>query len=210
MKKLTDIVNEKWSEKYKRSIDCSNPQGFSQRAHCQGREKNEGLFSSDNKIKPYEKLLVSAVVDFMKSKLGFNAQIIVKKKSGKALFGDVILNDNSINKNKFYVHYNPNQSYDYIIKSLIHELTHVKQISKGELRPSSDYTQVLWKGKPVISAKEYSNFQRKDINKYKNLPWEKEAYSNMQPLYKQFLNSPQWNNLVGQDATLDYVLSNIG
>jgi len=36
-------VNEKWSEKYKRSIDCSNPKGFSQRAHCQGRKKsNEG------------------------------------------------------------------------------------------------------------------------------------------------------------------------
>ena len=30
---------EKWSEKYKRSIDCSHPKGFSQRAHCQGRKK---------------------------------------------------------------------------------------------------------------------------------------------------------------------------
>ena len=30
---------EKWSEKYKRSIDCNNPKGFSQRAHCQGRKK---------------------------------------------------------------------------------------------------------------------------------------------------------------------------
>jgi len=34
-------VNEKWSEKYKRSIDCSNPKGFSQRAHCQGRKKRK-------------------------------------------------------------------------------------------------------------------------------------------------------------------------
>ena len=32
-------VNEKWSEKYKRSINCSDPKGFSQRAHCQGRKK---------------------------------------------------------------------------------------------------------------------------------------------------------------------------
>jgi len=30
---------EKWSEKYKRSIDCDNPKGFSQKAHCQGRKK---------------------------------------------------------------------------------------------------------------------------------------------------------------------------
>lgn len=37
---LFDPLNEKWSQKYKRSIDCSNPKGFSQRAHCQGRKKH--------------------------------------------------------------------------------------------------------------------------------------------------------------------------
>jgi hypothetical protein len=34
-------LDEKWSEKYKKSIDCSNPKGFSQRAHCQGRKKRD-------------------------------------------------------------------------------------------------------------------------------------------------------------------------
>ena len=33
-------LKEKWSEKYKKSIDCNNPKGFSQKAHCQGRKKN--------------------------------------------------------------------------------------------------------------------------------------------------------------------------
>lgn len=28
-----------WSQKYKKSIDCKNPKGFSQRAHCAGRKK---------------------------------------------------------------------------------------------------------------------------------------------------------------------------
>jgi hypothetical protein len=32
-------LKEKWSTKYKRSINCNNPRGFSQRAHCQGRKK---------------------------------------------------------------------------------------------------------------------------------------------------------------------------
>ena len=32
-------MDEKWSEKYKESIDCNNPKGFSQKAHCQGRKK---------------------------------------------------------------------------------------------------------------------------------------------------------------------------
>ena len=34
-----DYIEEKWSQKYKRSINCNNPQGFSQRAHCAGRKK---------------------------------------------------------------------------------------------------------------------------------------------------------------------------
>ena len=36
-----EFVSEKWSRKYKSSINCANPKGFSQRAHCQGRKKNE-------------------------------------------------------------------------------------------------------------------------------------------------------------------------
>lgn len=34
-----ESLTEKWSEKYKNSIDCNNPKGFSQKAHCQGRKK---------------------------------------------------------------------------------------------------------------------------------------------------------------------------
>jgi hypothetical protein len=39
--KLSGEIEEKWSEKYKKSIDCDNPKGFSQRAHCQGRNKRD-------------------------------------------------------------------------------------------------------------------------------------------------------------------------
>ena len=39
-KTTSKVINyEKWSDKYKKSIDCNNPKGFSQRAHCQGRKK---------------------------------------------------------------------------------------------------------------------------------------------------------------------------
>jgi hypothetical protein len=34
-------LTEKWSRKYKRSIDCSHPKGFSQKAHCAGRRKKK-------------------------------------------------------------------------------------------------------------------------------------------------------------------------
>ena len=36
-------LDEKWSKKYKDSINCSNPKGFSQKAHCAGKKKNESM-----------------------------------------------------------------------------------------------------------------------------------------------------------------------
>ena len=45
-------VSEAWSAKYKKSIDCDNPKGFSQRAHCGGRKKvSEGTMSPSQKRK---------------------------------------------------------------------------------------------------------------------------------------------------------------
>ena len=36
-------MEEDWSQKYKSSIDCNNPKGFSQKAHCAGKKKNESV-----------------------------------------------------------------------------------------------------------------------------------------------------------------------
>ena len=38
--RATEFLTEKWSQKYKRSINCSHPKGFSQRAHCAGKKKH--------------------------------------------------------------------------------------------------------------------------------------------------------------------------
>ena len=38
-----EFITEKWTKKYKKSINCSSPRGFSQKAHCAGRKKNEDV-----------------------------------------------------------------------------------------------------------------------------------------------------------------------
>jgi hypothetical protein len=38
-KKADAKLDEKWSQKYKSSINCANPKGFSQRAHCASKKK---------------------------------------------------------------------------------------------------------------------------------------------------------------------------
>ena len=168
----------------------------------------EDLFQTSLKMKYHEKLIVNAVILFMKSKLGFEAKITVKKKDSKTLIGDVILNDNSLNKNKFTLHFTPNQSYPEIIKSLIHELTHSKQISKKELKPSDDYKSLIWKNDYTLSVKDYKK-TGKNFGDYKKLPWEKEAYANMDKLYSPFLKSKYWTELKGKDTNLDFIIDNI-
>ncbi len=38
MKTFNEFISESWSMKYKKSINCSNPKGFSQKAHCRARK----------------------------------------------------------------------------------------------------------------------------------------------------------------------------
>jgi hypothetical protein len=168
---------------------------------------NEDLFGTSLKLKPYETLMVKSVVAFMMDKFNFKAKIIVKKKDKAGMIGDISLNSNSVDGNKFYLHFNPNQSYKRIIQSMIHELTHVKQVSKNELLPNKDYTAILWKGKEYITAKEYGRLMKTDVASYVKLPWEIEANSNMTSLYPQFIKSKYWLGLKGKDDTLDYIIN---
>lgn len=47
-------VAEAWSENYKSSINCKNPRGFSQRAHCQGRKKKQvNEQAADEKVRAF-------------------------------------------------------------------------------------------------------------------------------------------------------------
>ena len=44
-------IEEDWSEKYKKSINCNNPKGFSQKAHCAGRTKRETIMNLQTLVK---------------------------------------------------------------------------------------------------------------------------------------------------------------
>jgi hypothetical protein len=170
---------------------------------------NEDLFGTSLKLKPHESLMVKSVVAFMTDRYKFNAKIIVKKKEKVGLMGDISLSSTSVDGNKFYLHFNPNQSYQRIIQTMIHELTHVKQVSNGELLPNKDHTTIMWKGKEYITVKDYNKLLKSNPSEYIKLPWEVEAITNMKTLYPQFIKSKWWKSLRGKDATLDYIMDNL-
>lgn len=48
------LIEEKWSKDYKKSINCDNPKGFSQKAHCAGRKKRQSGGKTKSKS-PFKK-----------------------------------------------------------------------------------------------------------------------------------------------------------
>lgn len=62
-KQIVGIL-EKWSKKYKRSIDCSNPKGFSQKAHCAGRRKRK--HGGKTKSRPVESFVKESNMEKLK------------------------------------------------------------------------------------------------------------------------------------------------
>lgn len=46
------IIGEEWTKRYKKSIDCNNPKGFSQKAHCAGRKARQS--GRDTKSDPVD------------------------------------------------------------------------------------------------------------------------------------------------------------
>jgi len=67
-----------WSKKYKRSIDCNNPKGFSQKAHCKGRKKRENM--EINELVPNMAVVNPQAYDKLLKK-----QLTKNKKVGTAL-----------------------------------------------------------------------------------------------------------------------------
>lgn len=78
-----------WSTKYKKSIDCSNPKGFSQKAHCAGRKarqkgqntKSKSVSENIMKITEQDRRIFSEV----KSKYGLTKESLLTKLFSRSL-----------------------------------------------------------------------------------------------------------------------------
>ena len=71
---LEAVVSEAWSKKYKRSINCSHPKGFSQKAHCAGRKKHNESVAEDLTVTDAPR--VPAIVQHMDKKLSDNLRSV--------------------------------------------------------------------------------------------------------------------------------------
>ena len=100
----------------------------------------------------------------------FNIEIDLCK-----LEGDVQGWAMEIDKNCSHIEIDKRQTGDDLITCVLHELVHVKQQFKGELKELGGF-QKMWKGEVHIGVDYY------------NLPWEKEAYKMQEILLEEYKN----------------------
>ena len=99
------------------------------------------------------------------------------KSSGYERDGYIFYDYNS----KISVNKNLNISDPLKKQAIAHELRHLEQMQSGHLEIGFKGDKktdgfIFWKGKPYISLKDYEEV-KKDFSKYKQLPWEAEAYA---------------------------------
>lgn len=173
-------------------------------------KNNRKLYENLNTdLKEYGLTLVNSAIDFMKEKYNLDVKITLKKIEHKKFFGDISLNKNAIENNSFVLNFNPNTGYRYMLSALFHELTHIKQVYTGELKPSEDYRYIIWKNDFKLPVKEYNQIV-KNYNEYKKLPWEEVAYQEMDKLLDEFLESKYAEELKNSDdKNLRFIMNNI-
>jgi 8-oxo-dGTP pyrophosphatase MutT (NUDIX family) len=129
-------LNEKWSKKYKKSINCQNPRGFSQRAHCQGRKKRkitEDIESRDNFLSVMRDLL-PIVVRVLKLKSLPKIKLVDHTGQDRPTFGYFDHEGNVI-----YLAIRDRHPND-IARTLAHELVHCHQHYRRGLDSESGQT----------------------------------------------------------------------
>jgi len=156
------------------------------------------------KLKPYEKLLFNAYIDFLQDyyKTNINVEISFRKPNTKKFFGWIDLIGLQNKKYKIIVEH----TLTGVLGKIGHEFTHINQFLKGDLNYSEDEKFIIWKKKEFMTVKEYAKIN--DFNTYSKIPWEKEAYKMQDKLPPLFFKSKYYKDLKGKDTTLDYLMDN--
>lgn len=69
-----DQIDEKWTNKYKKSINCNNPKGFSQKAHCRARKlRQSGQSTSSKPVREVYKEVTNQLLKEFNSSMAMGA-----------------------------------------------------------------------------------------------------------------------------------------
>lgn len=156
-----DQINEKWSKKYKQSIDCDNPRGFSQRAHCAGRKKANEELTDFNKDEPMKSTVAVPgygtmnIDTLMKNIINQTTNMLKQMQQSTQGFRNA---DYELNRNRVL----PDK-----IAALIHALDELQAIrKKGGIRSRNIQQEAEQEPLPVDVNKIFDNIQEFESRQY--------------------------------------------
>ncbi len=88
-----DQIDEKWTNKYKKRINCNNPKGFSQKAHCKARRLRQ--MGKKTKSKPVKEIYEAVVRHMLKEFNSSMAMGALKQLNSDAKELETMLQPNS-------------------------------------------------------------------------------------------------------------------
>jgi hypothetical protein len=110
------------------------------------------------------------------NKLAVRVVFVKNMVDKQGLEGSCTWEDDNIRPREFSIHIDNKLSEDEVLKCLAHEMVHVKQWAKMEMRQFMRKSDVHWLGKPVDDS----------VLSYSELPWEKEAWGLEDKLVESF------------------------
>jgi len=133
----------------------------------------------------FQKKLAAAAVDFAKCEMLSKIRtldIILKirkftKEEGNVVGWCIYEDDDKVKHREFTIEVSGEQGIAAFIKTIMHEMVHVKQYALAEMRESygNDKHRIYWKGTDHTKTA------------YTKSPWEKEAYRLQDKLYEKFM-----------------------
>jgi hypothetical protein len=133
----------------------------------------------------FQKKLAAAAVDFAKCEMMSKIRtldIILKirkftKEEGNVVGWCIYEDDDKVKHREFTIEVSGEQGIEAFIKTIMHEMVHVKQYALAEMRESygNDKHRIYWKGTDHTKTA------------YTKSPWEKEAYRLQDKLYSKFM-----------------------
>lgn len=164
---------------------------------------NEKLSITGTSKSKYNKIIIEDFVNYILDKYNIQIpklKIKIIKKINKKTFGYVDLY--SLEKGIYEIKIEDGGTI-YILSLISHELTHIIQYLTNKLNYEDN--MIVWNNKPYITLEDYNSL---DIENYKKLPWEKEAYDNQDKLFNEYKSKTKFSNIKNKDTTLDFLIDN--
>lgn len=115
------------------------------------------------------------------SNIVLKVKLVPKLKQIDDVKGDVGWEDDNTRPREFLIRIDSSQSKSMQMRTLAHEIIHVKQFARGELFDYLQSDKIRWK------RKKYNMKSKMLLRDYMKLPWEVEAYKYEKIIYEEWL-----------------------